>query len=548
MRNIFKNLSEELSRKKHLVLATLLDTKGSVPQVTGSSAVFSDGKLMVGTLGGGIMEGDATQKVSNISGSLKSLVYNFSLNSNITSDVGAICGGSALLLLDANPAKSKEVFEKINYSVSNGEVGVLVTVLRGEDEVNVNRFWIKEADLKNKLIPDEIKEYEEELVKRLANEDCNYLKESESKTIFLQAIFPLPKLIIIGAGHIGSAMSHMANLLDFEITVIDDRPEYANSQNLPDADHIVVGDIGDAVRRIPKTSDTYIVLVSRGHRDDTEALKACIDAEVPYIGMIGSKRKVALMRENFIANPWATAELFDRIHAPVGIEINSNTIQEIAISICAQLIQIRNQEKAKAKPPEIHGIILAAGESKRMGKPKMLLPFGDLTIIEKVVSSASHSLLNKVHVVLGSGADSLQSLLQNYNVETIINTKYENGMLSSVQCGLNALPSDTDAVMVILGDQPMIETFVLDKVIEAYRHTKKEIIIASHEKKRGHPILIGAKYIQEIIGFSFEKSLRDLLQKYPEDIEEVELNRPEILRDIDTEKDYNTELKQQNND
>jgi xanthine dehydrogenase accessory factor len=114
------------------------------------------------------------------------------------------------------------------------------------------------------------------------------------------------------------------------------------------------------------TKDTYFLIVTRGHAADTEALRACIHSDAAYIGMIGSKRKVRLMRENFLANNWSDEVQFDRVHAPVGLNIESKTVQEIAVSICAEIIQERNAEKAHASG-SFHGIILAAGASKRMG-------------------------------------------------------------------------------------------------------------------------------------------------------------------------------------
>ena len=133
-------------------------------------------------------------------------------------------------------------------------------------------------------------------------------------------------------------------MLDFEITVIDDRPEFANPENIPLANHIIADDIGKTIRRIDKTRDTFIVIVTRGHKDDSNALKACIDSDAAYIGMIGSKNKVALMRRDFIEKGWATQELWDKIYTPVGIDIGSKTVEEIAVSIAAQLIQVKNNK------------------------------------------------------------------------------------------------------------------------------------------------------------------------------------------------------------
>jgi xanthine dehydrogenase accessory factor len=163
-----------------------------------------------------------------------------------------------------------------------------------------------------------------------------------SSLFFLEPVFPLLHLIIAGAGHIGRALAHVAGRLDFEVTVIDDRAEFANSGNIPEADHILVNDIGEELKRIKKNSDTYVVIVTRGHKDDASALKPCIGSSLAYVGMIGSKNKIASMRKDFIDNIWATAEQWDTIHTPVGIDIKSTTVEEIAISIAAQLILVRN--------------------------------------------------------------------------------------------------------------------------------------------------------------------------------------------------------------
>jgi molybdenum cofactor cytidylyltransferase len=116
-------------------------------------------------------------------------------------------------------------------------------------------------------------------------------------------------------------------------------------------------------------------------------------------------------------------------------------------------------------------------------------------------------------------------------------------MFSSVKCGLEAVPDTTDAVMVLLGDQPMIQAEEMDQLIESYRDSEKEIAIASHGNKRGHPIIFGRKFISEITGYPGEASLRDLLQKHPSEILEIKTGNDRILRDIDTENDYQFELK-----
>jgi xanthine dehydrogenase accessory factor len=169
--------------------------------------------------------------------------------------------------------------------------------------------------------------------------------EEPSSQFFLEAVFPPAKLIIAGAGHIGKSLAHLADMLDFEVTVIDDRPEYANYENISEASHIIVKDIGETIKDMNKSNDTYVVIVTRGHKDDASALKPCLGSELAYIGMIGSTHKIAAMKSDFIENGWATLKQWESIHTPIGIDIKSRSVEEIAISIAAQLVLVRNSKK-----------------------------------------------------------------------------------------------------------------------------------------------------------------------------------------------------------
>jgi xanthine dehydrogenase accessory factor len=150
-------------------------------------------------------------------------------------------------------------------------------------------------------------------------------------------------MLIAGAGHLGQALARQADWLGFEVTVIDDRAEFACRERFREGAALIVGDIGRAVREFPISTDTYVIIVTRGHGHDAEALRACIHSSAAYIGMIGSRNKVALMREHFLREGWASSEEWDRIHAPIGLKIGSRTVEEIAVSIAAELTQVRSR-------------------------------------------------------------------------------------------------------------------------------------------------------------------------------------------------------------
>lgn len=353
MQSIYFQLTEDLI-KTHPVLATVTRTRGSTPQKPGSSALFSAEGLIIGTVGGGIVEGRVQEKALEAINSKKSGHFTFNLYNDISSIEEAICGGEISVLIDAGMGNNIELFRQIRKSLQESIPGVLITMVTDSDESNVliHRYWMSSSsvsDLDKKYV-ERIRPVADELIAAGNSFDYRELNlsltgEGSLALFFLEPVFPPQHLVIAGAGHIGRALAHLGSLLGFEVTVIDDRSEYASRENIPDADHIIVKDIGLAMHGIKKGEDTFVVIVTRGHRDDAEALKPCIGSGLAYTGMIGSRKKVAAMRESFLGNGLATKEQWDLIHAPVGIDIISQTVEEIAVSIAAQLIQVRNSKK-----------------------------------------------------------------------------------------------------------------------------------------------------------------------------------------------------------
>lgn len=186
----------------------------------------------------------------------------------------------------------------------------------------------------------------------------------------------------------------------------------------------------------------------------------------------------------------------------------------------------------------IWAIVLAAGESRRMGQRKLLLPFGRSTIIETVVQSLMKSSLDGILVVLGHRWQGILGKLKNYAVETTVNPDYKNGMLSSVQWGFRKLPRDAEAALVFLGDQPGISAQTIDLVIGAFRAGNKGLVFPTHKDSGGHPLLVDMKYCREIQSLDPAVGLRGLHSLHPDDILRVEVRDTSVLQDIDNPGDY----------
>lgn len=356
MKNIYLQIIDHQSDKSAPVLATVVRTKGSAPQKPGSSAIFNESGLVSGTVGGGAVEG-AIQKIGverSLSGN--SGYFHFNLANDISRKEEAICGGQITIIVDARPLDHLSVFQQIERSIGNNDPGVLVTMVTrlSEEITQIQRYWMSrnftpsiQADILTRIHPvvNEMISHPDPAC--FIEMELSHEGDEKYVWLFIEPVLAPLKLVIAGAGHIGRALSHIGRMLGFEVTVIDDRPEYANNDNIPDADRIMVKEIGEAVRDMNKSPDTFLVIVTRGHKDDADALRSCMGSDLAYVGMIGSRKKIEAMRTDFIEKGWATPEHWSAVHTPIGLEINSQTVEEIAVSIAAELILVKNSRREK---------------------------------------------------------------------------------------------------------------------------------------------------------------------------------------------------------
>jgi molybdenum cofactor cytidylyltransferase len=191
----------------------------------------------------------------------------------------------------------------------------------------------------------------------------------------------------------------------------------------------------------------------------------------------------------------------------------------------------------------IHAVVLAAGLSTRMGSPKQLLPFGEKTLLQSVLDLLSIADLDGIHVILGHRSSEIAGTLEGRNVSCVENPRYREGMLSSIHTGLTNLPASADFLMLVLGDQPHLESSVIAALVEACQTSKKGIIIPVFDGKRGHPILLDlARYRTPILEADPHEGLKPIVRSNTEDTLEIAVSDGGILRDIDTRDDYLKEM------
>lgn len=159
--------------------------------------------------------------------------------------------------------------------------------------------------------------------------------------VFFEVMPAPPKLIVVGAGHIAVPLVRMAKVLDFHVVVIDDRLLYANRERFPDADEVLVGDMAQMLNEMTITPACYIILITRGHAYDEPCLRVVLPSQAKYIGMIGSRRRIKACFQRFRDEDKISEELIEKVYAPIGLDIGTETPAEIALAILGEVIKVR---------------------------------------------------------------------------------------------------------------------------------------------------------------------------------------------------------------
>jgi molybdenum cofactor cytidylyltransferase len=190
----------------------------------------------------------------------------------------------------------------------------------------------------------------------------------------------------------------------------------------------------------------------------------------------------------------------------------------------------------------ICAVVLAAGESRRMGTQKLLLDYGGKSVIRHIVDQITASIVENVYVVTGHDSDQVTKELSDSPASVVINDNYKLGMLSSLRCGISATPEKCQAVLVALGDQPAITSKLINEIVEAYRNTDKGIVVPTYQGKRGHPVIVSMKYEDHILTRYDDVGLRGLLHEHSDDVFELTVSTPDVCSDMDIPADYKRQL------
>ena len=230
-----------------------------------------------------------------------------------------------------------------------GAAAVLATVVEAEGNERIQpgaKCLVRDGSVVGETIGDA------RAVEAILQESVAHLRAEKSKLaavaipgakleVFFEVMPAPPKLIVVGAGHIAVPLVRMAKVLDFYVVVTDDRLLYANRERFPDADEVLVGDMAQMLKEMAITPSCYIVLITRGHAYDEHCLRVVLPSQAKYIGMIGSRRRIKACFQRFRDEEKISEELIEKVYAPIGLDIGTETPAEIALAILGEVIKVR---------------------------------------------------------------------------------------------------------------------------------------------------------------------------------------------------------------
>ena len=349
MRELLAEVDRALALNQPCVWCAVVQTRGSTPQKAGAAMlVLPDGRQL-GTLGGGCVEAEVKQRALGVlanESTPRPEVLTFCLDDDYGWDDGLICGGRMTILAD--PVVGSDSYHARLLELLDAGRGFTEAVALGNESTPPGRYLFDAAGAfvasrDGTTPPATVLENLPDLSRRPA--------PSTQQGVAYLPVLSRITLLIVGGGHVGQAVGQLASECGFNIEVLDDREAFVSAERFPTAQKRTVGDIGRCLAELAPTlaPEHYALIVTRGHRHDEEALFHLAPTRAGYVGMIGSKRKIRLIYDDLLARG-VSASALDRVHAPLGFDVGSQTVPEIAVSIVAELIASRNLGSTEPRP------------------------------------------------------------------------------------------------------------------------------------------------------------------------------------------------------
>ncbi len=355
MKDVFEEALRLMASGEPAAMSTIVSSKGSLPMSKKAKMLVQGDGTIIGTVGGGCLEADVWSEAREVMDSGRSSLQNFILTEQHAGENGLNCGGNVEVFTEPVVSGTSEaIFREVSAVRAERASAVLATLVSQGSDAGALKLLVREdgkcagslgEDALDEIVRNEVTEMEtvpEDLLKVIDVED----PAGVPRKVFLESICPEPTLYLFGGGHVSFAIARIAATVGFRIVVVDDRPMFANKERFPMADETLVLDLETAFEHLAIDDLAYICAVTRGHQFDKPIVEQAVKTNAAYVGMLGSRRKIALMWKELEAKG-IPRERLDGVHAPIGLDIGSDNPEEIAVSVVGELIRVR---RAAGKP------------------------------------------------------------------------------------------------------------------------------------------------------------------------------------------------------
>jgi len=356
MISVEEEIVRVLSQNVPAALATVVYRAGSAPRGVGARILLKADGSFVGTIGGGSVEAEVLREAKQVVEAGEARTLRFELTAKNLAEEGSICGGNVTILVEPLPTDTPdllEIYQTIVRIRKRGGNSLLATIVSVDGTYSGGEKSKALIDQSGRSIGSLLDD--ERLIQRVLPEIDRVLGENRAEMftlqrgderieVLLEPITSDSTVFVLGCGHISTCLAPLAKTVGFKVVVADDRHDFANRERFPDADEVVVDAFEGLLEKVGIDENSYLVIVTRGHLYDRIVLEQALQTPARYIGMIGSQRKIRMVYDNLVEKG-ISKDLLRRVNAPIGLDIGAETPEEIAVSIIAEMIQVRAREK-----------------------------------------------------------------------------------------------------------------------------------------------------------------------------------------------------------
>ena len=526
--------------------AVVVRTFGSAPRPEGAVLLYATDGRIAGSVSGGCVEGAAAEEIDRARATGHARVIRYGISDEEAWDVGLACGGTIDVLVE--PVAPAAVIDAARGSVGAGGHGsAVITPLPADSppgEFGPHQPGDGAPPAAELVVADQAEltgtlgtpELDAELVAAASaalKRGLSRTVELGGRSLFIE-VFPVrPRLVVVGGVEVARSLVRLARELGFETVVVDGRAAFATPERFPDVDRLVVGWPDEVAEEIGLGPNDAVAVLSHDVKFDEPAIVEALRRGCRYVGAVGSKKTQADRNARLLEAGVSPADLA-RLRGPVGLDLGGRAPAETALAILAEIVAERYggsghaDARASAGPgltpvdTRPIGLVLAAGAGSRFGGGKLLRVVGGRPVLQYVLDALAEAGIDEVVVVLGADAPAVEAVIEWRGETRVVNPAPERGLSSSLQVGFAALPAVADAVLVALGDQPLVSVDVIRALVAAPSRRGRPIVVPVFEAGHGrNPVLLRRPAFGLVAEATGDRGLGPIIAAHPDLVTEI---------------------------